>query len=76
MNLFQYPKTIEKWDVFEISCRGKSDQNPFTDYTIRGEFSSKNETITVDGFVVCGFEVLDSHTNFIFCHKDGLDAVA
>lgn len=50
MSIPQYPKMVEKWGVFEISCRGKSDKNPFTDYTIQGEFSSKNETSTVDGF--------------------------
>ena len=31
---------------------------------------------TTRELVARGFEVLDSHANFIFCHKDGLDAVA
>ena len=41
---------IEKWKVFEISCEGRSEGNPFTDYTITGTFSCPQEEITVDGF--------------------------
>jgi hypothetical protein len=50
MNECKYPDIMERWDVFEFSCRGKEGGNPFTDYTIQGIFKSKNETITVDGF--------------------------
>jgi hypothetical protein len=50
MNEYNYPDVMERWDVFEFSCRGKTDGNPFTDYTIQGIFKSKNEAVTVDGF--------------------------
>ena len=41
---------VERWGVFETACGGPSDGNPFTEQWIRGTFSGKNETITVDGF--------------------------
>jgi hypothetical protein len=47
---FSYTKQVERWDVFEVSCPGKTEGNPFTDYTITGVFTSKNETVHVDGF--------------------------
>jgi hypothetical protein len=50
MNESKYPDITERWDVFEVSCNGKEDGNPFTDYAIQGVFKSKNETVTVDGF--------------------------
>ena len=43
-------RTVEKWDVFEVEVKGKSEGNPFADYTISGTFAGQNETITVDGF--------------------------
>lgn len=46
----QVKKEVEKWDVFEITAKGKSDKNPFVDYKISGTFTGKNETVTVDGF--------------------------
>ncbi len=50
MNICKFNETVEKWDVFEVEVPGKSDGNPFTDYTIRGTFRGKEETRTVDGF--------------------------
>jgi hypothetical protein len=41
---------VEKWDVFEIEMKGKSDGNPFIDYQIKATFTGKNEEKTVDGF--------------------------
>lgn len=46
----EYRKEIEKWDTWEIVCKGNSDKNPFVDYEIKGIFKSKNENKTVDGF--------------------------
>lgn len=46
----KYMDQVEKWGVFEAEMPGKSDGNPFTDYTITGTFTSRNETKTVDGF--------------------------
>ena len=50
MNSFAYEKSVEKWDVFEVTVNGKSDKNPFIDYQIQGYFKSKNETKIIDGF--------------------------
>ncbi|MBM7582115.1 hypothetical protein JOD02_000972 [Caldicoprobacter guelmensis] len=50
MSKFIYPKTVEKWCVFEVTVKGPSDGNPFIDYKMRGTFHSKNETKTVEGF--------------------------
>jgi len=46
----QYPASVECWGVWELAAHGRSDGNPFTDYRIIGEFESKNEKKTVDGF--------------------------
>ena len=43
-------KSVERWGMFEVSVPGKTDGNPFTDHTIRGVFSGKNETVEADGF--------------------------
>lgn len=45
-----YKNQVEKWGVQEIVCHGKTEGNPFTDYTIQGIFRGKNETVTTDGF--------------------------
>lgn len=47
---FIYQKEVEKWGMQEVACTGYRDGNPFLDYQIQGTFSSKNETVTVDGF--------------------------
>ena len=26
-------QTVEKWDIFEVSASGRTEGNPFTDYT-------------------------------------------
>lgn len=43
-------QTVEKWGVFEVSSKGKSDGNPFRDYTMTAAFKSDKEEITVEGF--------------------------
>ncbi len=43
-------QTVEKWGRFEISAPGKTEGNPFTDYTCTATFKGKNETVKVDGF--------------------------
>lgn len=50
MELRKYADSIEKWGTFEAEMQGKSEGNPFTDYTIQGTFTSKSEKKTVDGF--------------------------
>lgn len=45
-----YTKSVERWGVFEISCPGRKEGNPFTDYTIEADFASRNEKKTVRGF--------------------------
>ncbi len=43
-------KQIGKWDMFEVSCKGTAEGNPFTERTITGIFTGKQETVTVNGF--------------------------
>jgi len=50
MKDISYPKSCERWDLFEVSCPGKADKNPFVDYEIQGIFRHKCETVRVDGF--------------------------
>lgn len=45
-----FPKTVEKWDVFEFAAPGRQEGNPFVDYDIQGVFQNPNETVTADGF--------------------------
>lgn len=45
-----YNKSVERWDVFEVSCEGRTDGNPFMDHEITGTFKSRQENVTVDGF--------------------------
>jgi hypothetical protein len=42
--------TVAKWDVLELSFPGKTDGNPFTDYTIHGVFKSAVECVETCGF--------------------------
>lgn len=46
----RFDRTVEKWDVFEVACEGRTDGNPFTDHTITGTFSCGQECVTVVGF--------------------------
>ncbi len=41
---------VEQWGMMEVSCPGRADGNPFTDYTIQGQFAGEGESVTVDGF--------------------------
>lgn len=50
MNNVTYNSKVERWGTLEITCPGRTDGNPFTDYTITGLFRHKNETVTADGF--------------------------
>lgn len=43
-------KQVEKWGVFEVSRKGKSDGNPFRDYTMTVNFKGEKEELTVNGF--------------------------
>lgn len=43
-------QNIEKWDFFEIELEGKSEGNPFTDYSIYGIFQKDGKQVTTDGF--------------------------
>ena len=45
-----FPEQVEKWSVFEVTCSGFSDSNPFIDYSIRGTFQCVNEKVETDGF--------------------------
>ncbi len=43
-------RKIEKWGLFEVQCKGKSDGNPFRDYVMQVTFAGEKERITVNGF--------------------------
>ncbi len=46
----QNEMTVEQYCPLELSLQGKTEGNPFTDYTIHATFTGENETLTVDGF--------------------------
>ena len=48
-NLF-YEKKVEKWCVFEVSCMGPSEGNPFTEQWVKGVFTNHTQTTEVNGF--------------------------
>ena len=41
---------VAKYDVFEVSLKGKTEGNPFTDYTIEGVFTGDKEEVKAEGF--------------------------
>ena len=41
---------VERWECLELSYPGRTDGNPFTDYSIRGTFFGDSETVEADGF--------------------------
>jgi len=43
-------KAVRQYDVFEKVLEGKTEGNPFLDYTITGTFVGEKETKTVQGF--------------------------
>lgn len=43
-------ETIAKWEVFEVVLTGKTEGNPFTDYTVEGVFSGEKEEVKAEGF--------------------------
>ncbi len=45
-----FASSVEKWCVYEVSAPGRTEGNPFTDYTITAFFTGRNEQVTVDGF--------------------------
>lgn len=45
-----YTQRVERWGVFEWSCRGAAEGNPFVGQWLRATFSHAHETVTVDGF--------------------------
>lgn len=45
-----YAKSVEKWGVFEVSCEGISEGNPFVERQIVGHFAGGNERVDVEGF--------------------------
>lgn len=45
-----YTGKVERWGVFELAASGKKSGNPFTDYTIKAQFTGENECVSVNGF--------------------------
>lgn len=50
MKTVHYSDNVEKWGIFEISCQGPTEGNPFAEQQISAEFFGKNEQVTVRGF--------------------------
>ena len=50
MSSIYYAKQTERWGIQEVVCKGPRTGNPFEEQWIKGVFSSKNETVEVDGF--------------------------
>lgn len=48
--IMEFAESVRKWDVLEVSLKGPSDGNPFTDEWIRGKFWSDNEMKEIEGF--------------------------
>ena len=46
----EFKDSVEKWEMFEVSVKGKSGGNPYKDYKIFGIFTGKNEKVRVEGF--------------------------
>lgn len=44
------PSSCERWGVYEVSLPGRTEGNPYCDYTIRGVFQHPEETVQVNGF--------------------------
>ena len=47
---YSYPATAPRWGVFEVTMPGRTEGNPFTDYTITATFTGPEGDVTVDGF--------------------------
>ena len=45
-----WTERVERWGVFEWSCEGPAEGNPFTEQWVRGEFAGGGETVRVEGF--------------------------
>lgn len=45
-----YPQVVNKWSVFEFSCEGPQEGNPFLEQSIAATFHSSSETACVEGF--------------------------
>ena len=43
-------QTVERWGRFEVSARGASEGNPFTERSVTATFAGAHERVTVDGF--------------------------
>ena len=41
---------VAKYDVFEVTLSGKTEGNPFVDYTITGVFTGEKEEVKAEGF--------------------------
>lgn len=50
MQQMTYQSSVEKWGMQEITWKGTSTGNPFTERQIRGCFQGAQETVWVDGF--------------------------
>ena len=50
MRKISYQEQVERWDVWEVSCPGPAEGNPFADHKIKGSFVRGQEKVEADGF--------------------------
>ncbi|WP_286080222.1 DUF5605 domain-containing protein [Parablautia intestinalis] len=50
MNLIDYPASVPKWGVYELSIKGPAEGNPYMEHWVKAGFEGRNEKIKVDGF--------------------------
>ena len=43
-------QSVERWGLYEVAVSGKSEGNPFLDYSVTGIFRNEKETVRVSGF--------------------------
>ena len=58
MSRLSYHKKAERWDVWEVSCHGPEEGNPFAEHWMKGSFSCDKETVDADGFYDGGLSLL------------------
>ncbi len=46
----QFAQTVRRWDVLEITLQGPAAGNPFTEQTLEGTFTGRDEQVTAAGF--------------------------
>ena len=43
-------RTVERWDIFEVTLTGPSEGNPFLDVTVTATFTHQHRAVEIEGF--------------------------